>query len=226
MDTDPTVLILDDDESFVTALDRLLRAEGFHTRTWTSPGKFLAEHDPDAPGCLLTDLIMPEMDGLELQSALLAARCIRAIVFLTGYGDVSTTVTGMRAGAVSFLSKPVRRSELVVAVREALEKDAAARAAEMRRRRVASLLDSLTPRERQVLELVSLGRLNKQIAGTLGAAEKTIKVHRGRLMRKMRVRSAAELVELLAHAGGAGAPSLPPFCPDHTRQRAHHWEYR
>ena len=199
MDVTPTVFVLDDDESFVRALDRLLRAEGFATRTWTSANAFLADHDPSLPGCLVTDLIMPEMSGLELQRKLLAQGCVRPIVFITGRGDMTTAVEGMRLGAVSFLPKPVSRAALVSALREAMSKDADTRVHHAERERVRSLLSSLTPRESQVLELVARGLLNKQIAGALGTAEKTVKVHRGRLMHKMQVKSAAALVQLLSH---------------------------
>jgi len=212
MEALPTVFVLDDDESFVRALDRLLRAEGFETRTWTSATAFLAEHDASMPGCLVTDLIMPEMSGLELQRRLLGQGCVRPIVFITGRGDMSTAVEGMRAGAVSFLPKPVSRGALVAALREALSKDASARVVHAERQRVRDLLESLTPRERQVLELVARGLLNKQIAGELGTAEKTIKVHRGRLMHKMQVKSAAALVQLLSHSEfpqSAPAASMP-----------------
>jgi FixJ family two-component response regulator len=208
----PTVFVLDDDESFVRALDRLLRAEGFTTRTWTSVSVFLAEHDPDLPGCLVTDLMMPDMTGIELQRRLVDQGCRRPIVFITGRGDMSTAVEGMRMGAVSFLPKPVSRASLVEALREALSKDAAARVVNIERQRVRQLLDSLTARERQVLELVARGLLNKQIAASLGTAEKTIKVHRGRLMHKMQVKSAAALVQLLNHA--AGPPTQPTGYPD------------
>ena len=199
MDASPTVFILDDDKSFLSAVGRLLQAEGFTTRSWSSASKFLADHDPEEPGCLLTDLLMPEMSGLELQSALLASGCVRPIVFVTARGDMPTTVAGMRAGAISFLPKPVRRSELTAALREAIMKDAAIRAERAERLRIQDLRSTLTPRERQVLELVAQGLRNKQIAGTLGAAVKTIKIHRGRVMRKMRVNSVAEVVQLLTH---------------------------
>jgi RNA polymerase sigma factor (sigma-70 family) len=197
MHEDPAVFILDDDESFVTALGRLLSGKGFRTRGWTSAKTFLAEHDPDAPGCLLTDLNMPEMSGLELQRALTAAGCGRPIIFITGKGDMVTTVEGMRAGALTFLPKPIGGVELVAALREALAEDAATRASQATRRRVLSLLQSLTPREREVLDLIVQGLLNKQIAAKLGIAEKTVKVHRDRLMHKMEVRSAAALINLL-----------------------------
>jgi RNA polymerase sigma factor (sigma-70 family) len=207
---DPAVFILDDDESLVAALGRLLSGEGFRTRGWTSAKTFLAEHDPDAPGCLLTDLIMPEMGGLELQRALIAAGCGRPIVFITGEGDMTTTVEGMRAGALTFLPKPIRGVELVAAVREALAEDAAMRASQATRRRVLILLDSLTPRERQVLDLIVQGLLNKQIAAQLDIAEKTVRVHRDRLMHKMQVRSAAALINLMTRGEMAASRSNQP----------------
>src|SRR5262249_21220022 len=151
--------------------------------------EFLEAHDADAPGCLVTDLRMPEMSGLELQRALLDRGSKRAIVFITGQADIPTTVQAMKAGAVSFLSKPVRRAELVAALEEAILRDAEGRCSHRQRQDVERRLASLTPRERQVLDLVATGMLNKQIAAELGAAEKTIKVHRGRIMEKMQVRT-------------------------------------
>jgi FixJ family two-component response regulator len=147
------------------------------------------------------------MSGLELQRALLARGFDRAIVFVTGQGDIPTTVQAMKAGAVSFLSKPVQRAELVAAVREALARDAAGRAQHRERKDLVRRLASLTPRERQVLELVATGMLNKQIAAELGAAEKTIKVHRGRIMEKMQVRTATALVGLLSRAETRADPA-------------------
>ena len=143
---------------------------------------------------------MPDMSGLELQRALIEQGCVRPIVFITGQGDMNTAVEGMRAGAVSFLPKPVARGPLVECLWEGLAKDAAIRAARSENQRVSRLLTSLTPREREVLDLVALGLLNKQIGARLGIAEKTIKVHRGRLMQKMQVKSAAALVQVLNHA--------------------------
>jgi FixJ family two-component response regulator len=202
MDMNPTVFIVDDDESVGRALARVLEAERFSCQVWSSPRAFLAQHDPAVPGCLVTDLIMPEMSGLELQRALQVAGSARPVVFVTARGDMTTAVAGMRAGAVNFLPKPVRSAELVGTVREALANDASARSLTADRRCVSDRLRTLTPRERQVLELVIRGYLNKQIAAELGAAEKTIKVHRGRLMHKMKVRSVAALVSLLPHAAG------------------------
>jgi FixJ family two-component response regulator len=197
---EPVVFLLDDDESIVVALGRMLQADGFACRAWTSAKEFLETHDPESAGCLVTDVRMPGMSGLELQRALLERNSERPIVFVTGHGDIPTTVQAMRAGAVSFLSKPISRVELVAAVREAFAKDAEGRARRRERQDIARRLASLTPREHQVLDLIATGMLNKQIAAELGAAEKTIKVHRGRIMEKMQVRTAAALVGLLWRA--------------------------
>jgi RNA polymerase sigma factor (sigma-70 family) len=206
----PIVFLLDDEQSVVTALARMLQASGFAVRCWTSAVEFLEVHDPQEPGCLVTDVRMPEMGGLELQRALLERGSDRAIVFITGQGDIPTTVRAMKAGAVSFLPKPVQRAELVAAVQEAILRDAEARAQQHERNDLVRRLASLTPRERQVLELVTTGMLNKQIAAELGAAEKTIKVHRGRIMEKMQVRTATALVGLLSRAERRGPARISP----------------
>ena len=196
----PIVFLLDDEHSVVVALARMLQSSGFTVRPYTSAAEFLEAHDAETPGCLVADVRMPEMSGLELQRTLLARGIDRAIVFVTGQGDIPTTVQAMKAGAVTFLSKPVQRAELVAAVREALLRDALGRVQHRERQDLVRRLASLTPRERQVLELVATGMLNKQIAAELGAAEKTIKVHRGRIMEKMQVRTATALVGLLSRA--------------------------
>jgi FixJ family two-component response regulator len=215
-DRAPIVFLLDDDEAIGVALGRLLRANGFQTRIYTSALKFLETHDGDTPGCLVTDLRMPSMSGLELQSALLARGIERPIVFITGHGDISTTVQAMKAGAVTFLSKPLQRNDFLAAVREAIARDAEARTKRQEQHEVSGRLASLTARERQVLDLVAVGLLNKQIAAELGAAEKTIKVHRGRIMEKMQVRTATELVSLLFRTesyarSSADGPRRPAF---------------
>ena len=192
----PVVFLVDDDASVRTALSRALSMEGFCTRAWQSADEFLDEHDPETPGCLVADVAMPGRSGLELQAELATRGCIRPIVFVTAHGSIPMSVQAMRAGAITFLPKPVRLSELVQAVREAFEKDRALRDARASRADVEARLTALTPREREVLELVVAGKMNKQIAAELGAAEKTIKVHRGRVMSKMHVRSVAELVTL------------------------------
>ncbi len=201
METQPVVFLVDDEPSILDALSRLLRVEGFAVRTWNSGVKFLQEHQTEIPGCLVADVRMPGLDGLELQRALRNSGSERPIVFVTGQGDIPMTVKAMKAGAVSFLSKPVRGTEFVAAVREAISKDESIRAARQERRDVEMRVEKLTRRELQVLKLITRGLLNKQIAAELGAAEKTIKVHRARVMQKMQVRSAAALVGLLSGPG-------------------------
>lgn len=195
-----TVFLLDDEESVVVALGRMLRADGFTVQTWTSATEFLDKHDAQAAGCLVTDVRMPEMDGLELQRALAERQIHRPIIFITGRGDIPTTVQGMKGGAVTFLAKPIERIVLRAAISEAIARDGAERAHNREQREISQRLASLTPRERQVLDLVMAGLLNKQIAAELGAAEKTVKVHRGHIMEKMHVRRATELVSLLSRA--------------------------
>ena len=198
MDARPVVYLVDDDESVLVALTRVLRLDGYEVRSRTSAREFLADHDPEVVGCLVCDLVMPAMNGLELQRELEIRGLYRSIVFLTGQGDLRSAVKGMKAGAVTFLSKPVTHQELLSAIREAVHQDRATRERERERMAVEQRLLTLTPRERQVLELVAAGLLNKQIAAKLGIAEKTIKIHRGRVMGKMRVSSVAALVGLLA----------------------------
>ena len=205
----PVVFILDDEESVVRALTRMLQGDGFTTRSCTSATDYLAKHASETIGCLVADVRMPEMDGLELQRALRARGNDRPIIFITGQGDIPTTVQAMKAGAVTFLAKPVQRLDLVAAVNEALARDAKNRVHEREQQDLKRRLTSLTPRERQVLDLVARGMLNKQIAAQLGAAEKTIKVHRSRIMEKMQVRTAAALVSQLSRLD-APVPTPPP----------------
>lgn len=200
----PVVFLLDDQAPVVAALARLLRADGFTVRTWTSALEFLNAHDTAIPGCLVTDLRMPYMDGLELQRALLERGGLRPIIFLTAEGDIPTAVHAMKAGAVTFLSKPVDRVVLIAAVREAFVLDAAARSHEQERLDLSHRLATLTRRERQVLNLVASGLRNKQIAFKLGKAEGTIKAHRSHLLAKMQVRTAAALMNLLARTQSLG----------------------
>jgi len=203
-DVQPTIFLVDDDPSVRKALGRGLTAEGFIVRAWDNALAFLEDHDPAAPGCLVADVAMPGLSGLELQSRLSASGYARPMVFITGKGSIPMTVQAMRAGAVSFLPKPVHLAELVAVVREAIDRDRSARRARADRATVESRLTALTAREREVLELVIAGKMNKQIAAALGTAEKTIKVHRGRVMLKMQVRSVAELVALTSQAGIRG----------------------
>jgi len=192
------VYVVDDDPSVLKATSRLLRATGFEVRPFPSAVAYLEQFDADAAGCLLLDLNMPAVNGLQLQQALAQRGGAPAIIFLSGQADVPKSVEAMKGGAVEFLTKPVDASALVGAVRAALETDRRQRDARAGRMAVAKRLATLTPREEQVLRGVVAGKLNKQIAGELGTAEKTVKVHRGRVMEKMQVDSVAALVQAAA----------------------------
>ena len=193
-----TVFLVDDDPGVLKALTRLLRVAGHTVRAFASPQDFLAGHDPAVPGCAVFDVAMPGLDGLQLQAALTSGGIDRPVIFITGVGDIPTSVRAMKAGAVDFLTKPLDHRQLLAAVARAADMDAAAR---HRHSELASLrqrLATLTPREREVFGHVVAGRLNKQIAHELGTVEKTIKVHRGRMMSKLGVRTVADLVRLAA----------------------------
>jgi len=211
--TEPTVFLVDDDASVVSALSRGLAAQGFNVRSWTDAVSFLKEHDPTVPGCLITDVAMPSLSGLELQSELSESGCMRPIVFITGRGDIPMSVRAMRAGAVTFLSKPVALADLSAAAREAIAKDAALRESCKRRATIDQRLNALTPREREVLTHVVNGKMNKQIAFQLGTSERTIKAHRHMVMEKLQVQtfaeavSVAERIGLLAPSAATGAES-------------------
>jgi FixJ family two-component response regulator len=204
----PTVFLVDDDAEVRTALSRLLTAAGYSVRAFEAAGRFLDEPDADAPGCLLLDVCLPGLSGIELQRALTDSPCARPIVFLTGMGDIQTSVRAMKAGAVDFLIKPIEAERLFAAVKEALRLDAEERLERTIRKSIEQRLHTLTPRERQVMVHVTHGRLNKQIAADLGTGEKTIKVHRGRVMSKMHVRSVPELVQLAVRVGIGIEPVL------------------
>jgi FixJ family two-component response regulator len=193
--------LVDDDGGVLRALGRLLRAAGYETQAFASAQHFLAQYDPNVSGCVILDLTMPGIDGLALQQTLAETYANPPVIFLTGTADIACSVRAMKAGAVDFLTKPVDGKQLLAAVERARVKDAAARGARQDREAFNLRIAKLTPRERQVLEHVVLGRLNKQIAATLGTVEKTIKVHRGRVMAKLEVHSVAELVRLTERAG-------------------------
>ena len=197
----PTVFVIDDDAAIRKSLARLLQSAHFDVRSFASPWEFLEQHNPATPGCILLDVSMPGLNGLELQEALAKQRCDRPIIFLTGHGDIPTSVQAMKAGASDFLTKPVDDQLLLAAIRVAVEKDRRSREARTELNSIEIRLATLTPRERQVLEHVISGKLNKQIASDLGTVEKTIKVHRGRVMEKMEVNSLADLVRIAALAG-------------------------
>jgi FixJ family two-component response regulator len=198
----PTVFVVDDDASFLAGVTRLLRASGFIVKTFSSAADFLAQRPPDAPGCVLTDLQMPGMSGTELQAALAKTENPLPIVFLTGQGDIPTSVQAMRHGAEDFLTKLGPKEDLLAAVNRALERDVRERKARDRRRELNARFANLTPREREVLAQVLRGHLNKQIAADLGIDERSVKRHRTSLMGKLKVQSVAELVHLAEEAGG------------------------
>ena len=197
----PIVFLVDDEALVRNAVGRLLRAEGFEVATFASPGEFLVAHDPAAPGCLVLDMAMPGLNGLELQQALAARGSTLPIIFLTGRADVPMCAQAMKRGAADFLTKPANDTDLLAAIRRALEHDRHARQTRDELVDIRARIASLTPREREVLEHVVTGQLNKQIASDLGTVEKTIKVHRGRVMEKMQVASVAELVRLVERSG-------------------------
>jgi FixJ family two-component response regulator len=197
----PIVHVVDDDPDVLKAIERLLQSVGLNVATFPSPHLFLERYDRNAAGCLVLDLAMPGLSGLELQGLLEQQASHLPIIFLTGRGDIATSVQAMKHGAADFLTKPVGDAELMAAIHEALAKDQVLRRARIERENAAKCLATLTERERQVLEKIVAGKLNKEIAAELGTAEKTIKFHRGNLMRKMGVRVVADLVKLAERAG-------------------------
>ncbi len=197
----PTVFVVDDYAPVRSSISRLLRAAGFAVAAFASAEQFLAQYDPHMPGCLILDLAMPTTDGLELQRLLAKTGSVLPIIFLTGEGDIPKSVRAMKQGASDFLTKPVNDEDLLAAVRVAIEKDRALRREQAELSEVRTRLATLTPREREVLEYVVTGKLNKQIADDLGTVEQTVKVHRARVMQKMRVQSVAEMVRLTERCG-------------------------
>jgi len=196
-----TIFLVDDDASVLKALSRLLRTRGYEVRPFASPQAFLDGHDPALPGCAVFDVSMPGLDGLSLQDIFKAGGNERPVIFLTGKGDIPKSVRAIKAGAIDFLTKPVSDKDLLDAIARAEEIDAGARQMSADLTAIQARIATLTPREHEVLTHVIAGRLNKQIAGDLGTVEKTIKVHRGRMMAKLGVRSVADLVRLAEKAG-------------------------
>jgi len=206
-ETEPSVYVVDDDVEVLKGLERLLAASGLSVFVFESPNAFLAHIDRSVRGCLVLDLSMPGLNGLELQRALAGRSNELPVIFLTGRGDIRSTVQAMKLGAVDFLTKPVDADELLAAIGRAFEQDRVRRDARETKAAVEARFAALTPREREVLVLVVAGRLNKQVAAELGMVEKTVKFHRGNIMKKVGVRSVAELVRL---ADRAGFKPVPP----------------
>ena len=194
--TNFTIFLVDDDLAVLKALGRLLQSAGYATKAYSSAETFLSEDDGSLPGCVLLDLMMPVFNGLDVQEALARGGIKRPLIFLTGTATIADSVQAMRAGAVDFLVKPIDKDKLLSAVKSAEQRDRAQRNHDMRRDTVLQRMAKLTPREREVLDHVVRGLLNKQIGGDLGVHEKTIKVHRSRVFNKMGARSLAELVRM------------------------------
>ena len=201
----PTVFVVDAYAPGRRSISRLLRAAGFAVTSFASAEEFLAQYDPQTSGCLVLDLAMPTVGGLELQGILADRGSLLPIIFLTAYGDIPKSVQAMKRGATDFLTKPVNDEDLLAAVRAAIEKHRALRREQTELSEIRARLATLTPREREVLEYVVAGKLNKQIAGELGTVEQTVKIHRAHVMQKMRVQSVAELVRLTQRCGISGA---------------------
>jgi len=197
----PLVFVIDDDESVRKGLKRLLRSVNYESEVFKSASDFLARPPHPGPACVIVDVQMPGVNGIDFQKALIQRRREEQLVFITGYGNIPMCAQVMKAGAVDFLPKPFKSRELLKCVEHALDRSTEQRRGAAERNEARRLLDSLTPREFEVMQLVTTGMLNKQVGGELGVAEKTVKVHRGRLMQKLGVTSVAELVHFVQRAG-------------------------
>jgi FixJ family two-component response regulator len=201
----PIVFVVDDDPSVRRSTERLVRSAGFEVKTFGSAAEFLESPQPEGPACLVLDVRMPGQSGLDLQRELTGSGIQIPIIFVTGHGNVPMTVRAMKAGAVEFLTKPYRRNDLLQAIRAAIERDSGARKERLDAMELRQRYEQLTPRERDVMALVITGMLNKQIAGELATAERTIKFHRAHIMQKMKAESVAKLVRMAGQLGLAGA---------------------
>jgi len=197
MPEEPTVFIVDDDPSIRRTLPAMIQSAGFRVETFASAEAFLSSYDPDVPGCVVLDLRMPGMTGLELQEELRGRGWSIPILFFSGFGTVNVAVETMRAGAVTFLEKPVEPEQLITRLREAIRLDTTTRERQNQKDMADARLAQLSPREREVLDLVISGKTSGEIAGELGISEKTVHVHRNHIMKKLRVRRVAELVRLV-----------------------------
>ena len=195
------VFLIDDDASVRKGVSRLLRSAGYKSESFESASDFLQREQHPGPACLIVDVRMPGINGMDLQETLIQRRREEQLVFITGHGNIAMCAQAMKAGAADFLPKPFQDDELLQCVQRALNDSAEQRRRSAEKNQIRQLLDLLTPREFEVMQLVITGMLNKQIAGALGRAEKTVKVHRGRVMEKLGVTSVAELVQLVQRAG-------------------------
>ena len=202
MTTAPVVFVVDDDPSVRSSLKFLIGTVGLHVETFDSAETALQRLSPDAPNCLVLDVRLRGLSGLDLQNELAARNCQVPIVFITGHGDIPMSVRAMKAGAIEFLTKPFRDQDLLDAIHIALERDRTRRELEKEITGLQQRFDSLTSREREVISMVAAGKLNKQIADQLGTAENTIKVHRSRAMEKMHAESVADLVRMIEKLKG------------------------
>lgn len=209
--SESVVFIVDDDDSLRRSLERLLRVTGHTVESFSSAAAFLAQPDPDLPSCLVLDIRMPSLTGLDVQRAVNGAGRILPIILMTGFADVESCVLGMKAGAVDFLLKPFDEDQLLRAVGTALTQSAETRRARAERLEAERRLAGLTPREGQVFWLVVRGLLNKQIAGQLGTKEGTVKLHRANLMRKLKAQSVTDLVRLAERLAAGTAMEADPF---------------
>lgn len=203
-ETAASVFVVDDDEAVRTSLKLLLKSVGQPALTYASAQEFLDSYDPDRPGCLVLDIRMPGMSGLELQARLNEMHAMTPIVFITGHGDVPMAVEAMQHGAVDFIQKPFRDQDLLDRINQALDKDRENRAGLLARDEIRRRMASLTPREREVLDLVTRGKANKVVAGDLNVSQRTVEIHRARVMEKMNASSLAHLVRMVLEADRAG----------------------
>jgi FixJ family two-component response regulator len=203
----PTVFIVDDDELVRRSLARLVRSAGYPVETFSSPRDLLARAEPAWAGCIVLDLLMPDLDGLQAQEMFAREGLRLPVIFISGHGDIPTSVRAMKAGAIDFLVKPTDGGALLLAIERAIARDEASHRQREERAALHVRYELLTPREREVCVLVARGLLNKQIADRLGTSEKTVKVHRGQVMHKFQIRSVAELVRIMDRL----ALSQPPI---------------
>ena len=210
-EADSIIVIIDDDASFRRSAERLVRSAGHKAKIFASASEFLKARRPDAPACVVLDVRMPGLSGLDLQKMLAKTGIQIPLIFITGHGDIPMSVQAMKAGAVEFLTKPFSDQDLLDAIEEALKRDRAARKDQAKLAELRGRYKMLTPREREVMALVVAGKLNKQIAADLRTVEKTIKFHRAHVMQKMAAASLAALVQMAGHLETLGPIANPPI---------------